>query len=71
MRVRVNSWYIYQPCLLDKVDGRTELQAGDLVQVRNVRGCPPANTMQHCYVFKAGQFAGLVCTASLQRAPKQ
>lgn len=66
MKVRANSWYTYRPCLLDVADGRTALKPGDRVQVRNLPGCPPCNTMRHAHVYDAsGQFAGLVCTASL------
>ena len=67
MKVRVNSLYQYQPCLLDKIDGRTGLQPGDRVKVINLRGCPPANTMGQCYVGDpvTGKFIGMVATASL------
>lgn len=65
MRVRANSFYVYVPNSWDRFDARTDLQSGDLVQVRNLLGCPPANTMTHAHVFKDGKFAGLVCTDSL------
>ena len=65
MRVRANSFYVYVPCMLDVCDARTDLRNGDLVQVRNLPGCPPANTMRHAHVFKDGKFAGLVSTSSL------
>jgi hypothetical protein len=70
MRVRVNSLYRYNPCLLDRVDGRTDLTTGDIVRVVNLRGCPPANTMGHCYVVNpiTGAFVGMVCTSSLEPA---
>jgi 3-dehydroquinate synthase class II len=64
-RVRVNARYVYDPVLLDQIDGRTSLKKGDVVQVVNLHGCPKANTMGHCHVEKDGQFAGLVCCNSL------
>jgi len=73
MRVRVGSRYVYQPCLLDQIDGRTRLQPGTVVKVINLPGAPPANTMGHCYVGHpdSGDFIGMVCTASLTPAPKR
>lgn len=67
MRVRVGFRYIYDPVLIDIVDGRTNLQTGDVVRVINLPGCPKANTMGHCYVgdVETGQFIGMVCTNSL------
>lgn len=67
MKVRVGRLYRYEPCFLDKSDGRTSLTPGDIVRVRNCYGCPPANTMGHCYVFTpvTNKFIGMVCTASL------
>jgi len=72
MRVRVGSKYVYQPCLLDQIDGRTGLVPGTVVQVINLPGAPPANTMGHCYVadVHSGKFIGMVCTASLTPAKK-
>lgn len=67
-RVRTNSWYFFHPVALDVYDAKTSLSPGERVQVRNVRGCPPANTMGHAHVYDtAGQFRGLVCTASLRK----
>jgi hypothetical protein len=66
VKVKANKFYVYIPCLLDQVDGRTDLKSGDVVQVRNLDGCPPCNTMRHAHVFDdAGKFAGLVATSSL------
>ena len=70
-RVRVGKKYIYNPCLIDivdppKSDPGCELRKGDIVQVVNLRGCPPANTMGHCYIEKDGKFAGLVSVHSLE-----
>jgi len=72
-RVRANSIYTYNPCMLDVIDGRTSLNAGDRVRVVNLYGCPPANTMGHAYVADpwTGKFIGLVCTASLHKRPNQ
>jgi len=66
MKVRVNSWYVFQPVGWDVCDPKTFLKAGAKVQVRNLRGAPKANTMGHAHVFdERGAFAGLVSTASL------
>jgi hypothetical protein len=69
MRVRTNAVYVYRPCLLDVVDGRTGLVGGERVRVKNLRGCPPCNTMGHAHVVhpKTGAFIGLVSTASLHK----
>jgi hypothetical protein len=65
-RVRVNARYIYSPNLLDKIDGRTALEDGQMVRVINLHGCPPARTMGHCYVQDMhGRFMGLVHCNSL------
>lgn len=66
-RVRVNSEYYYNPVGMDLWDGRTTLKKGDKVKVVNLRGCPPANTMGHCYVTLDGKFAGLVLCNSLTK----
>lgn len=67
MKVRVGQVLVYHPNLLDRVDGRTGLQSGDLVKVINLNGAPKANTMGHCYVGRVedGHFVGLVHTNSL------
>lgn len=67
MKVRVNGTYVYDPVMLDVVDGRTSLRKGDMVKVVNLPGCPPANTMGHCHVAdpETGKFIGLVCCNSL------
>jgi hypothetical protein len=44
------------------------LKEGDIVKVVNLRGCPKANTMNHCHIAtESGQFAGLVCCNSLTK----
>ncbi len=67
MRVRANAVYVYRPCMVDLIDGRTNLTSGTKVRVKNLRGCPPCNILGHTHVVhpETGQFIGLVCTASL------
>tara|TARA_Y100001973_G_C5137550_1_gene301151 strand:- start:134 stop:349 length:216 start_codon:yes stop_codon:yes gene_type:complete len=65
MKVKTNSYYKYSPVGLDCLDPRTNLMPGDIVQVKNIPGCPPANTMGHCHVYYKGKFAGLVLCNSL------
>ena len=68
MKVKVNSLYVYHPCMLDVVDGRTGLESGAVVRVINLPGCPRANTMGHCYVGdpnNGDKFIGMVATSSL------
>ena len=66
-RVKVGRIYWYHPNMLDRCDGRTSLKSGDVVMVKNMTGCPPANTMGHCHVTDAitGEFIGLVHCNSL------
>jgi hypothetical protein len=66
-RVRPGSRYFYFPNMLDRIDGRTELKAGDEVKVINMPGCPKAGTMGHTFVGDpdTGQFIGLVHVNSL------
>lgn len=72
MRVCVNSLYVFDPVMWDVLDPKTELTRGDVVRVANLRGCPPANTMNHCHVVNpfTGEFIGLVHTNSLSPASK-
>ena len=71
MKVRNLSIYTYQPVLIDKVNppyGTLSgiLNPGDKVRVKNLHGCPKANTMNHCHIETLdGKFAGLVCCNSL------
>lgn len=71
-RIRVNKLYKYVPTLLDQIDNRTGLEAGDIVRaIKSPPGCPPNGTMGHCYVGdRAGKFIGLVCCNSLQEVGK-
>ncbi len=65
-RVRVNSVYTYQPVPLDRFNPPYDVEAGDVVRVVNLPGCPRANTMGHAHVQHIdGRFGGLVCTNSL------
>lgn len=67
MKVRVNSLYRYNPCLLDLIDGRTNAIKGHCYRVINKYGCPPANTMGQCYIETIdGEFLGMVSTSSLE-----
>lgn len=65
-RVRVNSIYTFEPVGIDTWDPKSAAQHGDRVRVVNKYGCPPANTMGHCYIETLdGKFLGLVLTNSL------
>ncbi len=67
-KVRVGQKFYYDPNLFDTIKGPDILKKGDHVQVVNLHGCPPANTMGMCYVKRVGvdeKFAGMVCTNSL------
>jgi len=53
MKVKVGKLYVYMPVPLDAADPpkmRPGLEEGQLVRVVNLPGCPPANTMGHCYI---------------------
>jgi hypothetical protein len=73
MKVRVNSKYRYDPVALDRLHPpygviNGWLKPNDTVKVVNKYGCPPANTMGHCYIESLdGKFLGLVCTNSLTK----
>ena len=67
-KVRVGQKLYYDPNMVDILNGPDKLKTGDHVQVVNLRGCPPANTMGMCYVKRVDvdeKFAGMVCTNSL------
>lgn len=72
-RVRAGAKYQFNPVPFDLIDPpygvmRGLITAGDTVRVVNLPGAPKANTMGHCYIeTMAGEFAGLVCTNSLER----
>lgn len=66
MKVRNNGWYLYDPDAWDKLDPKTDLAWGQRVQVRNLHGAPPCNTMGCAHVYdEQGKFRGLVSTGSL------
>jgi hypothetical protein len=72
MKVRVNSVYQFNPNGWDTFDACGQLlKPGDLVQVINVYGCPPANTMGQCYVRLVGDSSKafqMVSTGSLSKS---
>jgi hypothetical protein len=69
-RVRVGGIYRYEPVGMDIWSPcNASLKSGALVKVINIYGCPPANTMGHCYVENfIGTFQGLVLCNSLVEA---
>jgi hypothetical protein len=77
MRVRVNSVYVYQPVVMDRINpphgvNAGLLKPGDSVRVANLPGCPKANTMGHCHIQSVDgkEFLGLVVCNSLQPTPR-
>ena len=72
MKVRVGSKYVFNRAGWDIADPKVKIENGTVVKVGNMRGCPPANTMGHCYVFTlSGEFLGMVSTASLSKPEKK
>ena len=69
MKVRKNSFYVFNPVLMDRIHKCADLQPGDIVKVIHPNGCPPPNTMGQCHVEKDGKFVGMVSTASLSKHP--
>lgn len=69
MKVKVGKLYKYNPVMMDILHPASinTLKLGDIVKVVNKFGCPKANTMNHCYVEKNGEFQGLVCCNSLEK----
>ena len=74
MRVRANGIYRFTAGnFMDRNAKLTDgcpLEAGDLVQVINLPGCPPANTMGQCYVRLVGDSSkafAMVSTSSLEK----
>jgi hypothetical protein len=70
MKVRANSTYFYNPVMLDQYDPPAGNPAkGARLTVKNLHGCPPANTMGMCHTHfaESGEFAGLVCVNSLTK----
>ena len=74
MKVRANSVYTFDPVPWDQIDPpygvqQGILERGDRVTVKNLPGCPKANTMSHCHIqTMSGEFAGLVHVNSLVRS---
>ena len=70
-RVKVGQTYTYGPVPLDRFNPPAgvlnhTLETGQTVRVIDLKGCPPANTMGHCYIESLdGIFLGMVCTNSL------
>jgi hypothetical protein len=69
MKVRKGGVYTFRACGWDRFDRKQNTPAdGTRVRVCTPHGCPPPNTMGHCFVETLdGQFIGLVSTASLSR----
>ena len=63
-RVRVGSKYIFYANLLDCEHRDLNGLVGTVV---NLHGCPPANTMGHCYFQVDGERFRLVSTNSLYK----
>jgi hypothetical protein len=72
MKVRKGSVYVFEACLLDVADRRSNTpNNGTLVRVCHPHGCPPPNTMNHAHVETLdGEFIGLVSCASLHKQTK-
>lgn len=70
MKVRTGSIYTWVACMLDTLHPSvTRIADGTKVRVVNIKGCPPANTMNHCYAETLdGVWLGLVCCSSLYKA---
>lgn len=67
-RVVVGRVYEYHRAGFDLFDPKTPvIQAGTMVRVVNLPGCPKANAMGQCHVNDVdGRFLGMVDTSSLQ-----
>jgi hypothetical protein len=69
MKVRKGGIYTFRACGWDLFDRKQNTPPdGTRVRVCTPHGCPPPNTMGHCFVETLdGQFIGLVSAASLSR----
>ena len=74
MKVRANGTYRFTANhFMDRNAKLTDgcpLEAGDTVQIINLPGCPPANTMGQCYVHLLGDSSKafvMVSTSSLEK----
>jgi hypothetical protein len=70
-KVRLGASYRYYPVPFDTLNPPFNVQPGDIVTVIQLAGCPAPNTMGMCHVAKAGKFAGMVCTNSLQPVTRE
>jgi hypothetical protein len=69
MKVRKGIVYTFNAASYDLFDRNDNTPTnGTAVRVCTPYGCPPPNTMGHCFVETLnGKFIGLVSTASLER----
>ena len=67
MKVRAGHIYMFRALGWDILDRTPRTPAdGTIVRVCRPQGCPPPNTLNHCFVETLeGKFIGLVSTASL------
>lgn len=67
-KVRAGSKYVYEPVGCDVSSPANSAAAGQVVEVKNLRGCPPSGTMGHCHVVVPGSniLLGLVLCNSLR-----
>ena len=72
MKVRKGQVFVFQANGWDRFDRRDNTpEDGTVVRVCTPHGCPPPNTMGHCFVEDmSGKFIGLVSTSSLQPRSK-
>lgn len=68
-RVVVGRSYTYDPVFFDRMSPPFGAEPGDVVKVVNLPGCPKAGVMGMCHISKDGEFAGMVCTNSLEPIP--
>jgi len=69
-RVKANTKYKFNPCVLDILQPTSTLtaNAGDVVKVINLPMAPKANTMGQCYIEDMqGNFVGMVSVHSLDK----
>jgi hypothetical protein len=73
MKVRKGQVYTFHASAWDRFDRRHNTpNDGTKVRVCTPNGCPPPNTMGHCFVETMnGQFIGLVACASLAKESTQ
>jgi hypothetical protein len=65
-RVRLGATYRFEPTLLDKLHPCCDASPGEQVQVGQLHGAPPPNTMGQCHVNHLdGRLAGMVSVQSL------